>query len=29
VAAFPINIRTDVDVVKAGLNLKFGPTTRW
>ncbi|MFZ2138887.1 MAG: outer membrane beta-barrel protein [Xanthobacteraceae bacterium] len=29
VAAFPINIRTDVDIVKAGLNLKFGPTTRW
>ena len=25
VAAFPINIRTDVDVVKAGLNLKLAP----
>jgi outer membrane immunogenic protein len=29
VAAFPINIRTDVDVVKAGLNLKFGAYSGW
>jgi outer membrane immunogenic protein len=29
VAAFPINIRTDVDIVKAGLNLKFGAYSGW
>ena len=27
--AFPVGVRTDVDVVKAGLNLKFGPNMRW
>ena len=29
VTTFPIDIRTNVNVVKAGLNLKFGPNTRW
>ena len=29
VGAFPVGTRTDVDVVKAGLNLKFGPNMRW
>ena len=30
VGAFPVGNRTtDVDVVKAGLNLKFGPNMRW
>jgi outer membrane immunogenic protein len=28
VTAFPVNIRTDVDVVKAGINLKFGGYNR-
>jgi outer membrane immunogenic protein len=27
--ACPVGIRTDVDVVKAGLNLKFGSNMRW
>ena len=26
---FPVDMRTDVDVVKAGLNLKFSPFARW
>jgi outer membrane immunogenic protein len=29
VTTFPVNITTNVNVVKAGLNLKFGPNTRW
>jgi outer membrane immunogenic protein len=29
VTAFPIDIRTDIDVVKAGLNLKFGAYSGW
>jgi outer membrane immunogenic protein len=29
VNTFPVNITTNVNVVKAGLNLKFGPNTRW
>jgi outer membrane immunogenic protein len=29
VATFPVDITTNVSVVKAGLNLKFGPNTRW
>jgi outer membrane immunogenic protein len=29
VTAFPVDITTNVDVVKAGLNLKFGPYARW
>jgi hypothetical protein len=26
---FPVNVTTNINVVKAGLNLKFGPNTRW
>ena len=29
VTTFPVNINTNVNVVKAGVNLKFGPNTRW
>jgi outer membrane immunogenic protein len=29
VTTFPVDVRTNVNVVKAGLNLKFGPNTRW
>jgi hypothetical protein len=30
VTTFPVNIIIiNVNVIKAGLNLKFGPTTRW
>jgi outer membrane immunogenic protein len=29
VTTFPVDIKTNVNVVKAGLNLKFGPNTRW
>ena len=26
---FPVDVRTNINVVKAGVNLKFGPNTRW
>ena len=29
VNTFPVNVTTNVNVVKAGLNLRFGPNTRW
>jgi outer membrane immunogenic protein len=29
VTTFPVNVTTNVNVVKAGLNLKFGPSTQW
>ncbi len=29
VTTFPVNVTTNINVIKAGLNLKFGPNTRW
>ena len=29
VPTVPVNVTTDINVIKAGLNIKFGPGMRW